>query len=63
MQNPGIIGTVYSGIFRDIHTFSDIQEYSSMFRHFEWQTVRYIEAYLGDIKAYGGIIRYIRNSG
>ena len=35
IQNPGIIRKVYSGIFRDIHTFRDIQEYSAMFRHIE----------------------------
>ena len=57
IKNPGIVRTVYSGIFRPI------QGHSAIFSHVQayWQTLRYIEVYLGITEAHGVIIKNIRS--
>ena len=58
IENPGVVRTVYSGIFRLI------QRHSAIFSLFQayWVALRYIEVYLGIIEAYGAIVRNIRNN-
>ena len=53
IENPGIVRTVYSCIFRPI------QSHSAIFSHVKayWGTLRHTEAYLGIIEAYGAIIK------
>ena len=47
IKNPGIVRTVYSGIFRPL------QGHSAIFHHVQayWETLRHIEAYFGIIDA------------
>ena len=57
IKNPGIVRTVYSGIFRPI------QGHSAIFSHVQayWRTLRYIGVYLGITEAHGVIIKNIRS--
>ena len=58
IKNPGIVRTVYSGIFRPIQghsaLFSRVQAY--------WGALRPTVAYLGITEADGAITKNIRNS-
>ena len=58
IKNPGVVRTVYSGIFRPV------QGHSAIFSHVQayWRTLRYIEAYLGITEEHGAIIKNIRSS-
>ena len=58
IENPGIVKTVYSCIFRPI------QSHSAIFSHVKayWGTLKHTEAYLGIIEAHGAIIKNIWNS-
>ena len=57
IENPGIVRTVYSGIFRHI------QGHSAIFSHVQsyWGTLRHIKAYSGIIEAYRDILGTLRN--
>ena len=57
IENPGIVRTIYSGIFRHIQGYSTIftiQPFPGILRD--------IRAYSGIIEAYGAITRHISNS-
>ena len=57
IENPGIVRTVYSGIFRyiqrDSAILNHVQAYGGVFRH--------VEAYSAIIVGYGAIIRHAQN--
>ena len=58
IENPGIVRTIYSGIFRHIQGYSTIftiQPFPGILRD-------NIRAYSGIIEAYGAITRHISNS-
>ena len=57
-ENPGIVRTVYSCIFRPIQSHSAIISHVKAY----WGTLRHTEAYLGIIEAHGAIIKNIWNS-
>ena len=69
IENPGIIRTVYSGIFRQtyLRTFSNIQpcsgQYSAMFKRIEGhqRILKHIQALLWHIKTYSDIFRTLCN--
>ena len=57
IENPDIVRTIYSGIFRHIEGYSaifTIQPFSGILRD--------IRAYSGIFEAYGAIARHISNS-
>ena len=58
IENPGIVRTVYSGIFMYI------KGHSAIFSHVQpcQGTLRHIQANVGIIKAYRAIFRHIENS-
>ena len=57
IENPSIVRTVYSGIFRHI------QGYSAVLSHVQpyWGTLRYIQALLRHIEPYSDIFRNTSN--
>ena len=57
IENPGIVRTLYSDIFRHIQGHSAYVSHGQAYR----RTFRPIEAYLGIVEAYLAIFRHIQN--